>query len=314
MRIESLKRKHQKPVKAFERELSVARSSAPSTVKRYLHEVVGLLMFLEKRHKTYKSATRDDFLDWKEELDSREPAGVNVAIVAARSFFNFLVETEQLTSSRFPASMKSKPKQQAPTSVPSVTQTLGIRAALATPISDPRALDKATREALVETLAGSGLRVSTLLSIKPRHLRLSGNPHIMIESGDVKIKSSKAGGVPISPYCAKILGDYVAAKGISDRPIFEVSESVVRKVVKSLSPVGMSLKPHSFRHFYIAMLYYKNFEGGRFDVVYARDAAGHSSIAVTDKYLQLAKTVCKNDEQWDEWANGSLENREEKTA
>jgi integrase len=154
---------------------------------------------------------------------------------------------------------------------------------------------------VLEALAGTGLRLRALLSLKPTHLRLNGHkPHILVDAGSMACKGAYAGIVPITPYVAKLLS------GQTQSPIFQCSASYVQKKLPALGAQhGIpQLHAHALRHLYCAMIYYKDFDGGRFNPVAVRDAAGHASIAVTDRYLKLARTLVSSDSEWNLWANG----------
>lgn len=290
----------------YESELRKVRDFADNSVLAYLRELAGLTSFLAGRNKDFLTATRQDFIDFKESLAHRAPNGISMALKAARSLYSFLEDEAILKDNPFPAKLTVKIKKQEPTDVPTAAQFLQVRERLNRPIVDPRAVPATVRRAVVETLAGSGLRIEALLTLKPRHLRLGTRPHILVEYQTMSCKGMNAGEIPITPHVAAILENYLAEQKPGwDDPLFNLSSSVVRKILKQVEPDGLHLKPHSLRHFYCSMTYYRNFDGGRSDAVWVRDAAGHGSISTTDNYLKMARRICRTDAEWEAWANGT---------
>lgn len=276
----------------FKRELRIVHGLADSTVNQYSFEVVRFLKYTRAKGKNELAVERGDFIDWREFIGTRRPSGLNVAIVAVRRFYHFLSRSGRIERSTFPEEMKVKIKQQTPTGVPTAKQFLDLRKKIA---------DHQYRD-LIEGLAGTGLRVSAIISLRHRHLHLGENPHIIVDS-KMSCKGKTAGIVPITPYCASLFQRRMKYLSKKDR-LFPISKSSAWRIVSSIKADGMKLKPHSLRHFYCAMIYYKNFDGNRFDVVWVRDALGHSSIAITDRYLKLAKQICRSDDEWEQWAFG----------
>jgi len=294
----------EKLIELYERELRDVLDCADNTVRAYTREIASLKSWLAARDKTLLTAKRDDFIDYKASLD-RAPNGIAMAIKAARSFYGFLEDQNFLAPSPFPLNLKVKVKKQEPTDVPTAAQFLAMRVKLDAPVSDPRAVPADIRRAVVEVLAGSGLRIEALLTLKPRHLRLGTRPIILVDAEDMSCKGKIAGEVPLSAYAAALLQAHLDThKPGWDDPVFQLSQSMVRKILDQIQPADLNLKPHSLRHFYCSMTYYRNFDGGRCDAVWVRDAAGHGSISTTDNYLKLARRICQSDAEWEAWTTG----------
>lgn len=303
----------------YSRELRDVRDLSQNTVKAYTQAVTSLEDWLKKRNTQLRGATRDDIVTYKAHLieEKSSAATVRLFIAGIRTFYNWLVSIEKIKVNPVPAEMTVRHKEQEPTDVPTVQQFLEMRARLAAYVPDrANALDAQTRTAIVEVLAGSGLRLDALLTLRPSHLRLGDRPHIMVDAGTMSCKGKSAGEIPISPYAASILSSYVAARGIAeDRPLFDVSASMIHKILNQIEPAGLNCKPHSLRHFYGSMMYFRNFDGKEHDVVWVRDAMGHASISTTDKYLKMARRVCQTAPEWEAWATGkAIEKQEVKTA
>jgi site-specific recombinase XerD len=300
----------------YRRELSTVQGAASNTVKTYLRELESLVKFLDTKSLTLMDATRETFMDWRESMLTRKPSGIALALAACRSLYSFLDESGILSPSPFPDRFKVKVKRQEPTAVPTAAQFITMRTLLDREPFDTRALDGLTRRAIVESLAGSGLRIEALLTLKAAHIRLDElRPMILVDAATMSCKGGLAGQIPLSPYAAGILRQYIKAHPVDPgKPLFPVSQSVIRKILHEIAPAGLNLKPHSLRHFYISMSYFMDFSGNRFDVVSCRDSAGHSNIAITNRYLSIAKSICQGDAEWKEWAYGPKEQRAKKTA
>ncbi len=186
-----------------------------------------------------------------------------------------------------------------------VAQFLKVREKVAVPESNWSIAQ--ARQAMIELLAGSGLRVGALVTVRPCDCHLDGDkPRIHVDASGMACKGKIAGGIPISPYSASILAKYLREHTIEPtRPIFAFTTRAVQLVLSKVGIEGVDLHPHALRHFYCGATYYKNFEGGRADLVWVRDAAGHSNVSTTDRYLKMAKHMNFTDETWDQWANGT---------
>lgn len=297
----------EKAIERYERELRVTQGCADNTVRSYLGELAAFRTFLELRGRRLLATERADIVDFKESIAATRMArGVAQAMKSIRSFFSFCMDATLIAASPVPQNLRVPIKQQEPTDVPTAEQFLIIRERVRQPMRDPRAVPAATREAIVETLAGSGLRIEALLTLKPRHLRLGARPHIMVDAETMSCKGNAAGEVPITHHAAQVLAAYVSTnpRGF-DQPLFDVSASVIRKILGELEPEGLNLKPHSLRHFYGSMTYFKNLDGGKSDVVWVRDAMGHASISTTNNYLKMARRVCQSDTEWEAWTTGA---------
>ena len=249
-------------------------------------------------------AGRSDVIAYRESLSDKAPQTVAQFLKAARSFYTFALDAKLVDASPVPAAMRVALKQQEPTTVPTAAQFLAMRATAAARTTwRKREFQGGTT--LIEALAGTGLRVAALLSARVSNLVLHDKPYVMVDAATMSCKGIRASRVPMTPYAARCLAAWVAGKP-QDALLFELSERSVRDVVSRAAPADLPcVCPHSLRHFYVSMLYRRNLDGGTFDVVWARDAAGHSSIAVTDGYLSMARTICASDAEWETWAYGT---------
>ncbi len=291
----------EKIIGAFAIELRSVRGLSENTIQVYTHEARNLLVFLEGQNTDVFAATREHLIAWRESMQTRAASGMSIAFAAARSLFDFLKIEDN-----FPK-FKVRQKKQEPTDVPTVAQFLAMRELLKKPVHDARCVPAITRQALFETLAGSALRISALLSLRRKHLFLDRErPYVMVVAGEVDCKGKSAGQVPLSPYAARVMALHLSARQVQDDDlVFDLSEEVVRKILNAIAPSGLKMKPHSLRHYCCSMWYYMNFDGGRHDIVWVRDGAGHASVSTTDGYLKMARRVVSNDTEWRQWAYGT---------
>lgn len=285
-----------KELDAFLAELSGISGSSDNTVRAYRQNVSAFLEFVASKHIQIGSVRRENMLEWSRSLDERRlmPRSKAVAVAAVRRFFGWMVETERLASSPVPPSMTVKVKRQESKDVPDVATFLGWRSQLETfPL---------VQAAAIELMAGSGMRVGALTTLTRKHLHLEGpRPHVLVDDA-MACKGGMAGEIPVTPASAAVLRKFLdTVVAPKTGPVFNVSEQAVRNWCAKLSE---ALHPHALRHFYCALMYYKNLDGGRHDAVWVRDAAGHSSIAVTDSYLRMSRRVVADDDSWSAVVHG----------
>lgn len=281
----------------YERELVSVRDASDATVDTYGRELRHFAEWLNGRGTTLVRASRGDIVAYRETLGDRAAAGLCVVLAALRSFYEYAIDAGRLDASPVPIHMRVGVKRQEPKDVPTAAQFLAMRA---------KASDD-TRP-LLDMLAGTGLRISAFLSMKVCNARLNldGKSYISVDAATMSCKGHIAGSVPVTPHAARVMDAWIKARGlVADDRIIRHGENTVRDAVIAVrTPELPGLVPHSLRHFYVSMLYWRNLDGGKFDVVWVRDAAGHSNIATTDTYLRLARTICAGDAEWEEWAYG----------
>ena len=283
-------------IDAFISDLKNLQSASPNTVRAYRQQIDSFHEFIRSKHLEFASVRRETLIEWMESMVSKRlmPRSRALAVSSVRKFYGWMLETGRIAANPVPSSMGVKVKDQEVTSM-TAAEFLAIRRSM---------VEKQPLKivAALELMAGSGLRVGAIVTIRQAHLNLEGQrPHVMVDDG-MACKGKRAGEVPLTPFAAAAMRRYLATlpdgyKG----PLFDVSEQTVRDWCDKASS---GLYPHALRHFYCAMMYYRNLDGGRNDAVWVRDAAGHSSIAITDKYLKAARRVCQSDTEWDLYATG----------
>lgn len=280
----------------FQKFLSLERGVGDLTIEAYLGIVASLERWIGERNKIVSEMKREDWLAWRASLSNKASITINKYLCAARAYCKYLVANQAMVASTMP-DFVIKIKAQEPTNVPSAAQFLAMR-------EKAKAFDL-ERQALLEVPAGTGLRIDALVTLQTKHLRLDvDRPHIIVDS-DMACKGCRAGIVPITPYVAALLRQILKDKMDFSNLVIRATKEGIRRFIRSLSPAELPLVPHSMRHFYVCMMYWRNLNNQRFNVVWVRDAAGHGNLTTTDRYLRAANVVCDSDALWETWAYGA---------
>ena len=274
----------------FEAYLRLERSLSSNTAEAYLVDAAHLLEFLEERAILLTEATEADL---HELLATLREIGISPRsqarmIAGIRSFFKFLrLEGYILTD---PSELIESP--QLPRHLPDVLSTEEIDAMIA---SIPQEKEEALRnEAIIETLYGSGLRVSELVDL--RISRLSLDDRLMIVEG----KGSKQRMVPMSPSSVELIREYLpqrdrqtikpAGRDIlflnrRGAPLSRVMVFYIIRDLAALAGIQKTVSPHTLRHSFATHL----LEGGA-NLRAIQEMLGHESISTTEIYLHLDRS------------------------
>ncbi len=153
--------------------------------------------------------------------------------------------------------------------------------------------------AIIETLYGSGLRVSELTGLRLSRLSLDDG-FVLVEG-----KGSKQRLAPLSPVAITLIKDYLMQR--IDGPIKPDSTDIVflnRRggmmsrvmvfyIIRDLAEaagIGRKVSPHSLRHSFATHL----LEGGA-NLRAIQEMLGHESIATTEIYLHLDRSLLRNE-------------------
>lgn len=300
-------------VQVFGRELSIVRGVKPSTILAYSKAIYGFSRWLGAR--SLLEAKRADFLAWREfEAPRRKPGGMQLQVSGVRSFYSWAFETQRIGGNPFPSMIVHR-KPEDP-KVPTTAQFLALR---------QHVYANVRKSALIELLAGSGLRIDAAISLRRDQLVLGGpnetandwrarpNQPAPIDVQPMQVrdyiridpnhcKGYRASMVPMTPCAARAVKRYLETiPDMPDEPIFHWSYASAYRVVRDTSAaVGLRLSPHSFRHFFGCLMYWRSLDNTEHDTVWVRDAMGHSNIAVTDLYFRLARVIVHHDVDWHE--------------
>ena len=232
--------------------------------------------------------TRTDlknFLIWVNELGMIPPTQARV-LSGLKAFFKFLVLENKMEVD--PSALLESPKMTR--KLPDTLNILEINSIIdAIDLSKPEGM---RNKAILETLYGSGLRVSELTG-----LRIS-NLYLDIEFIKILGKGNKERLVPIGSEAIKFLKIFLKEIRVHIRvkpgkedyvflnrrgsPISRVMVFLIIKDLAKTAGIKKSISPHTFRHSFATHL----IEGGA-DLRAVQEMMGHESITTTEIYTHL---------------------------
>ncbi len=274
----------------FEAYLRLERSLSPNTANAYLVDTAHLLDYLESRSLLLTDTTEEDLhllLTTLRELGI-SPRSQARLIAGIRAFCQFLrIEGYILTD---PSELLESP--QLARHLPDVLSIEEIDAMIqAIP---PGKEESLRNEAIIETLYGSGLRVSELVDL--RISRISLDDRLMIVEG----KGSKQRMVPMSPSSVALIQAYLPERerlnikptgrdvlflNRRGAPLSRVMVFYIIRDLAALAGIQKKVSPHTMRHSFATHL----LEGGA-NLRAIQEMLGHESIATTEIYLHLDRS------------------------
>ena len=280
----------QPSLRGFKAYLKLERSLSANTIEAYLHDVDKLMQFFLSRSEDKDPAkvTRTDlknFLIWVNELGMIPPTQARV-LSGLKAFFKFLVLENKMEVD--PSALLESPKMTR--KLPDTLNILEINSIIdAIDLSKPEGM---RNKAILETLYGSGLRVSELTG-----LRIS-NLYLDIEFIKILGKGNKERLVPIGSEAIKFLKIFLKEIRVHIRvkpgkedyvflnrrgsPISRVMVFLIIKDLAKTAGIKKSISPHTFRHSFATHL----IEGGA-DLRAVQEMMGHESITTTEIYTHL---------------------------
>ena len=280
----------QPSLRGFKAYLKLERSLSANTIEAYLHDVDKLMQFFLSRSEDKDPAkvTRTDlknFLIWVNELGMIPHTQARV-LSGLKAFFKFLVLENKMEVD--PSALLESPKMTR--KLPDTLNILEINSIIdAIDLSKPEGM---RNKAMLETLYGSGLRVSELTGLRVSNL------HLDIEFIKILGKGNKERLVPIGSEAIKFLKiflkevrihipvkpgkeDYVFLNRRGS-PISRVMVFLIIKDLAKTAGIKKSISPHTFRHSFATHL----IEGGA-DLRAVQEMMGHESITTTEIYTHL---------------------------
>lgn len=277
----------EKAKRDFGRHLRLERGLSSHTVEGYLTDVGHLVSFAEDNHLCVEDMAGshiESFICCLHDLGI-SPRTQARMIAGIRSFFKYL-KIEGIISDD-PTQLIDSPSigRHLP-DVLTVDEIDSMIAAL--PLDKEETL---RNHAIIETLYGSGLRVSELTGL--RISRLSLDEGFMIVEG----KGSKQRLVPLSPSSIELIGEYLPRRNegpvkregedilfLNRRgaPLTRVMVFYIIRDAAALAGISKKVSPHTLRHSFATHL----LEGGA-NLRAIQEMLGHESIATTEIYLHL---------------------------
>ena len=267
--------------------LQIERGLSKNTVMSYSHDISSFVDFMENSNikespQNCSKETLQQFIFTKSKLIGSNSQARRVS--ALKSFFNFLIFENYCQNS--PADLIEAPK--IGRKLPQILNTNEIEKIL-----DGIELNKSQGQrnrAIIETLYGSGLRVSELVEITLSNIFIKEN--IIRVNG----KGGKQRLIPLGSYSKKFIQIYIDEirpfEKIKDEDILflnrngkKMSRAMIFTIIRNAAKkVGIKKKisPHTFRHSFATHL----LENGA-DLRTIQLLLGHESIITTEIYTHL---------------------------
>lgn len=274
-------------LKKYHSFLLLEKSLSLNTISAYEKDLEKLLVYLADAKITYLEATLDHLRDFLIDLNelgitARSQARI---ISGVKSFYRFLQYEEHLEDD--PTDLLEMPKLGK--HLPEVLSVEEINKIIA--VIDLSSNEGQRNRAIIETLYGSGLRVSELINLK-----LS---NISFEDGFMKVegKGNKQRLVPISEESLKQINYWLIdrskltiTKGHEDylflnRRGSQLTRVMIFTIIKRLAVlagISKNISPHTFRHSFATHL----LEGGA-HLRAIQQLLGHESILTTEIYTHM---------------------------
>lgn len=274
----------------FESHLLLERSLSQNTVNAYSIDVRHLLEFADSQSLHLTEITNDHlhtFLSTLHDLGIA-PRSQARLIAGIRCFFRFL---------RLENYIKTDPSEllESPTLGRELPDVLTVEEIDAMIAALPAGKEETPRNhAIIETIYGSGLRVSELCDA--RLSRLSLDDALLIVEG----KGSKQRIVPLSPTAVDLIRDYLPMRNrlnikpsgqdiifLNRRgaPLTRVMVFYIIRDLAAMAGIKKTVSPHTLRHSFATHL----LEGGA-NLRAIQEMLGHESIATTEIYLHLDRS------------------------
>lgn len=276
--------------------LRLERSLSPHSIGAYLHDVEKLVQYLDVRGEKIppekiELSHLQDFLRWAHELGMSARTQARV-ISGIKAFYKYLLLENMVTAA--PTELLESPRlgRKLPDTL-NKTEIEKIIAAI-----DRSAPEGERNMAMLETLYGSGLRVSELVG-----LRISNT---YLDTGFLRItgKGDKERLVPLGSMASKHISIYLKnvrphltpRTGHEDilflnRRGSKLSRVMVFLIIKTLAKkagIRKTISPHTFRHSFATHLV----ENGA-DLRAVQEMLGHESITTTEIYTHLDRNYLR---------------------
>jgi len=280
--------------KAF---LQLEKSLSHNSIEAYLHDVTKLIYFLEISGiglgpEQLKYTHFQQFMKWISELGLS--AGSQARIISGlRGFYKYLL-LENLIVVDPTAQLESPRKGLKLPVTLSVDEIDRLISCL--DLSKP---EERRNKAMLETLYGSGLRVSELVNLKISNLYFNEGYIKVTGKGDKErlVPIGHTAQTEITYYLNSIRSGTLVKKGADDILFLskrgtKISRELVFMIIKRLANqagIRKKVSPHTFRHSFATHLV----EGGA-DLRAVQEMLGHESITTTEIYTHLDRDFLRS--------------------
>ena len=279
-----------KLIEDFEAHLLLEKGLSGNSVESYSRDVRHLADFIAEKKISVdeiKAEQLHEFMTIVHDfgISARSQARMLSGI---KSFFKFLILEGYIEEN--PAEFIESP--QLSRELPDVLSVEEIDAMIAAlPVDKDESL---RNHAIIETLYGSGLRVSEL--VDARISRLDLREKLLIVEG----KGSKERLVPVSPVAVELIEEWLKQRSLMNvkpegndiiflnrrgKPLTRVMIFYIIKELASLAGIRKNVSPHTLRHSFATHL----LEGGA-NLRAIQEMLGHESISTTELYLHLDRS------------------------
>ncbi|MDB5149834.1 MAG: xerD [Mucilaginibacter sp.] len=284
-------------IKGFQAYLKLEKSLSDNSIEAYSRDIEKLyqysdLQLVKLKPELITLTNLREFINWINEL-GMIPSSQARILSGIKAFYKYLLMEDIIKSD--PSELLESPKirRKLPDTL-SYEEINKIIAAL--DLSKPEGM---RNKAILETLYGSGLRVSELTELKLSNLYLDiefikvtgkGNKERLVPIGSEAIKAMKIWieNVRVHNPIKKGEEDYVFLNRRGTR----LSRQIIFLTIKGLAEtIGLKKKisPHTFRHSFATHLV----EGGA-DLRAVQEMLGHESITTTEIYTHLDREYLKS--------------------
>ncbi len=281
-------------VAGFLDHLIVDRGLSLLTVKSYASDMKAFIRLLSLRHvRTVKDVDREDLLVYLETMDKvgLSPRSRARKISCMRTFFNFLVETDQIREN--PAEHIDSPKL--PANLPNYLEPEEVDALLTA--ADANTPEGKRDNTMLELVYATGLRVSELVSLEIYRVDM--------EMGCVTVmgKGSRERVVPMGIPASKAVMEYMEgprhlllgqkrseALFVTRRGKPMTRQAFWKIVKKTARRAGITkeISPHTLRHSFATHLVQNDA-----DLRAVQIMLGHADISTTEIYTHVAQQRLK---------------------
>jgi integrase/recombinase XerD len=284
-------------IKGFQAYLKLEKSLADNSVEAYSRDIEKLYQYAETktgnlRPETITLTDLREFITWAAEL-GMIPSSQARILSGIKAFYKYMLMEDLIKND--PSELLESPKIRR--KLPDTLSYEDINKLIAAiDLSKP---EGPRNKAILETLYGSGLRVSELTELKLSNLYLD------IEFIKVTGKGNKERLVPIGAEAIKAIKIYIEnlrvhipiKKGEDDivflnRRGARLSRQMIFLMIQDLAQtIGLkkTISPHTFRHSFATHLV----EGGA-DLRAVQEMLGHESITTTEIYTHLDREYLKS--------------------
>jgi integrase/recombinase XerD len=284
-------------VAGFKSYLQLERSLSANSIDAYLHDIDKLIQFLDYSKYTIppeqiELSNLKEFVKWISNLGMSAKSQARV-ISGIKSFYKFLLMENLITNN--PSDLLEGPK--IGRKLPDTLSIEDINILIDS--INMSSAEGERNKAILETLYGSGLRVSELVN-----LRLSNT---YLDTGFLKVsgKGDKERLVPLGNIASKHINIYInnvrchlTIKPGNEDILFlnrrgsKLSRIMIFTIIKTLAvKAGLkkSISPHTFRHSFATHL----IEGGA-DLRAVQEMLGHESITTTEIYTHMDREYLRS--------------------